>query len=57
MVLEFMYPGTFHGLTVIEPVMYEKIFDMELQKLFPVLSSRNRRDEWPNRLVKDSDES
>jgi hypothetical protein len=57
MVLEFMYPGTFHGLTVVEPVMYEKIFDMELQKLFPILSSRNRRDEWSNRLVKDSDES
>ncbi|KAI8883360.1 alpha/beta-hydrolase [Backusella circina FSU 941] len=49
MVLEFMYPGTFNGLTVIEPVMYQKIFDMELQKMFPVLSSRKRRDEWPNR--------
>ncbi|KAI8997624.1 Alpha/Beta hydrolase protein [Pilobolus umbonatus] len=48
---EFMYPNTFDGLVLVEPVMRAEFSKMELERTNPVLMSRKRRDEWPSREV------
>ncbi|KAI9009368.1 Alpha/Beta hydrolase protein [Phycomyces nitens] len=46
---EFLYPKTFDGLCVIEPVMATSVYDSEAWNQAPVLGSRNRRDTWKSR--------
>ncbi|KAI8876063.1 alpha/beta-hydrolase [Backusella circina FSU 941] len=48
-IAEFFFPNTFTGLYVTEPVMQDNYIDRELRDMSPLLLSRKRRDEWPNR--------
>ncbi|KAI8888047.1 alpha/beta-hydrolase [Backusella circina FSU 941] len=46
---EFMFPKTFTGLCLTEPVTESYYTDRAIRDKFHYLKSRNRRDEWPDR--------
>ncbi|KAG0168789.1 hypothetical protein DFQ28_001927 [Apophysomyces sp. BC1034] len=46
---EHLYPKTFDGLCVIEPVVTKEVHDTQLREMYPVLASRKRRDTWASR--------
>ncbi|KAL1931113.1 hypothetical protein VTP01DRAFT_10250 [Rhizomucor pusillus] len=46
---EFFYPRTFDAMCLIEPVIGPNIDALKNVAQYPIMASRNRRDEWPSR--------
>ncbi|ORZ01062.1 Alpha/beta hydrolase family-domain-containing protein [Syncephalastrum racemosum] len=46
---EFLYPNTFDGLALMEPIIKDSIPPTAIRALYPIMASKNRRDTWPSR--------